>query len=250
MAASSGESRSVRDVRVAAAYYDGYAAEYDAAVDGQRANGRLRAAFQQRVAAAAGAGGTILDFGCGTGTDALWYASRRHRVIAYDISDAMLGVLRRRCAAEVSSGAIVPVAGDMVALRRVLEREAPVAAIAANFAALNHVADLAPLLAELGRHTAPRGALIASVLNPTSIADLRTRWWWRGALRSPWTGSIRLDGLVTTYRHLERTVRRAARPAFELVAWESTADLADDATRSALRRRLASVFVFATLRRR
>ena len=250
MASPSPDPRLERDVRVAAAYYDGYAAEYDAAVDGEESNTRLRAAFQQRVAAAAAPGGTIVDFGCGTGTDARWYASRGYHVIAYDISVAMLGVLGQRCAREVESGAVVAVSGELPALSTALRGERPVAAIAANFAALNHVAELGPLFGALAPQLPRGGAVVASLLNPTAIADMRSSWWWRGLARSPRTGSIRLDGLVTTYRHLRRSVRLAAWPAFELVEWESTADLADGRRRSALRRRLASAFVFATLRRR
>lgn len=249
MQAPTGDPTRSRDARVAAAYYDSYAEKYDAAVDGQEANLRLRAAFQERVAAVAGTHGTVLDFGCGTGTDALWYAARGNRVIAYDISVEMLTALQRRCAEPIATGRVVVVAGDLSALLPVLEREGPVAAVAANFASVNHIGDLAPLFAALAPHVVSGGAIVASLLNPIAAGDIRRRWWWRGALRSPFSGSIRLDGLVTTYRHFERTVRRAARPGFELVSWESTADIADGRRRRGLRRRLASGFVFATLRR-
>src|SRR5690348_4995598 len=166
MATPSSDPRGAHDVRVAAAYYDGYASRYDADVDGQAPNARLRAAFQRRVVDAAGTGGTILDFGCGTGTDALWYAARGHRVIAYDVSIGMLAVLRARCARGVTSGAVMPVAGELEALLEVLRREAPVAVIAADFAALNHVGDLGPLFAALAPHLTAGGAIVASLLNP------------------------------------------------------------------------------------
>lgn len=243
------DARAVRDAQVTASYYDGHAPLYDAKVDGQPANRRLRDAFRGRVLAGAERDGPILDFGCGTGTDALWYAGAGRRVIAYDISESMLAVLRDRCAAEIAIGTVAPVSGPLERLIPELARAAPIAAIAANFAVLSHVHRPGPLLRTLARYLEPGGSIVASLLNPFCVSDMRRRWWWRAAIRAPFTGSVRLDGAVTTYRHLESSMRRSVRPQLELTSWESTSEIADGRRRNAVRRRLSSGFVFATFRK-
>jgi SAM-dependent methyltransferase len=199
------------------AVYDDVAARYDIEVDGFGDNGRLRDVFRRRVSALAGVGSSILDFGCGTGSDAAWYAAQGHRVIAYDISSGMVDVLRSRCAATIREGRIVALAGGLNVLREELAQTAPVGAIAANFAVLNHVRDLSPLFRELSSHLAPGGVLVASVLNPFYQYDMKSRWWWKGLFFSIWTGSITMAGKVTTYRHFTRAIRRMAAPFFRLV---------------------------------
>jgi SAM-dependent methyltransferase len=206
------------DLLRTASYYDRTAAAYDAQVDGLADNRAIRDAFRSRVAMLAGAGRTILDFGCGTGIDAAWYAERGHRVIAYDISPAMLKVLRSRCVDAIARGAVIPIVpGDFKSLESTLKRIAPLGAIAANFAVLNHVEDLAPLLASLSTYLAADGSLVASVLNPWYRGDMRRRWWWRGLLGSLRTGAITVRGDVTTYRHFMRTILRRLPPTLGLV---------------------------------
>jgi SAM-dependent methyltransferase len=197
-----------------AAFYDAVAAGYDTQVDGQPDNARVRQLFCERVSSLAGAGGTILDFGCGTGADAAWYAARGHRVVAYDISAHMTALLRKRCDGEIASGHVTPVAGRLDAMTAALADSGPVSAVAANFAVLNHVRELRPLLRVLASHLVPRGALVASVLNPFHRADMRRAWWWRSALRSLGSGALRMDGDVTTWRHFIGAMRRAAEADF------------------------------------
>lgn len=226
-----------------ARFYDGVAAGYQAQVDDRAENAGVRLSFCERVASLAGPGGLILDFGCGTGTDAAWYAGRGHRAVAYDVSPGMVDVLRRRCRAEIESGLITPLAGPLDMLAPVLEQSGPVAAIAANFAVLNHVRDLGPLLQSLAPHLAPRGALVASLLNPFFGRDMLQAWWWRSAMRSLGQGAIRMEGSVTTYRHFAGAIRRAAEPGFAVEEVRA-------ARRGALAGALGSNFLFVTLRRR
>src|SRR5215207_6000620 len=90
------------------AFYDRAACGFDQQVVGLACNRTTRDAFRVRVSDLAGSGATILDFGCGTGIDAAWYASRGYRVIAYDVSAGMVDVLRSRCADAIALGRILP----------------------------------------------------------------------------------------------------------------------------------------------
>jgi SAM-dependent methyltransferase len=194
-----------------AVYYDGIATDYDGQVDGLPANRATREAFRTRVSELAGPSSTILDFGCGTGTDAAWYAERGHHVVAYDISAGMVDVLRRRCAAEIAAGSVTPIVGDLGLLHRALQPIAGVDVIAANFAALNHVADLEPVFAVLASHLRPGGVLVVNLLNPLQRTDVRRRWWFKRMWINLWRDTVVVGGAVVTHRHQVRTVRRMAR---------------------------------------
>lgn len=226
-----------------ARFYDAVAADYDSLVDGRIDNVEMRLSFCERVVSVAGPGGVILDFGCGTGTDAAWYAARGHRVMAYDVSPGMVEVFRERCKNEIESGRITLTVGPLDAMQRALEESGQVAAISANFAVLNHVRELKPVLQRLASHLLPEGALVASVLNPFYRRDMLRAWWWRSALRSPWTGVIQQDGKVTSYRHFVGVIRKAAEPGFVLEEVRA-------ARAGALLGALDSSFLFVILRRR
>ena len=200
-----------------AAYYDVTAPAYDAQVDGLAENRALRAAFRARVSALAGPTGTLLDFGCGTGSDAHWYATRGHEVIAYDISAGMVGELRARCADHIAAGRIIPVVGSLEELERILRARPPLDVVAANFAVLNHYEAFDRLLRTLAGHLRPGGALVASLLNPLYTGDMSRRGWWKRQLTSWWRGRATNRGAVTTHRHYLHAVRRMASPHFALV---------------------------------
>lgn len=226
-----------------ARFYDAAATGYDALVDGRDNNVAVRLSFCERVASIAGPGGHILDFGCGTGTDAAWYAARGHRVIAYDVSAGMVDVLRQRCRSEIEAGLITPVVGLLDALEIALEGSPPVETISANFAVLSHVCELKPLLQRLASHVKPGGALVASVLNPFYRQEMRQGWWWRSAFRSIRTGSIELQGQAASYRHFVGTIRQASEPYFVLAEVRA-------ASGGMLLGALNSHFLFIVLRRR
>jgi SAM-dependent methyltransferase len=198
------------------AHYDHIATDYDRQVDGIAANRDIRAAFRKRAAELVGPSSTILDFGCGTGTDAAWYAARGHRVVAYDVSTGMVDVLRSRCATEIAAGAIVPVVGGQQVLDDALSRIAPVDAVTANFAALNHVADLESVFAALAPRLRAGGVLVASLLNPLQRTDVRGRWWFKRMWINLWRDTVVVRGDVITYRHQVRALRRMARRWFTI----------------------------------
>lgn len=221
-----------------ALFYDAVAGDYDKLMDRRAAN-EMRLSFCERVASAAGRGGGILDFGCGTGVDAAWYAARGHGVLAYDVSPGMVEVLQDRCRDDIQAGRIAWAVGPFEVLESALQARGQVAAIAANFAVLNHVTQLEPLLQRLAAHLQPEGALLACVLNPLCLRDLRRPWWWASLLRTRGAGPIRQDGKVTSHRHFVGAIRKAAAPAFDLEEVEPA--------RGGM---LHSDFLFVVLRRR
>jgi len=197
-------------------YYDRTAVAYDDQVDGVAVNRTIRAAFRRRVLAATPSDDTILDLGCGTGIDAAWYAEQGYRVIAYDVSAGMMDRLRSRCASAIDAGTVTPVVGASDVLARQLESSGPVGTVAANFAVLNHVADLDGALRQLAPHVTPGGTVLASLLSPCHWRDMAGRWWWNAAIGTAWHGAITARGAVTTHRFLPGVLRRAAVPEFEL----------------------------------
>lgn len=200
-----------------AEYYDRAATAYDAQVDGRESNRSVRRALRERVAAVTSPGGTVLDFGCGTGIDAEWYAARGITVVAYDISSGMVDQLRIRCAHEIAVHRIIPVVGDLDALAQSLESVPRPETVAANFAVLNHFADLHAIITRLADFVVSDGSIVASLLSPFHGPDIRRRWWWTGAARAMGTGAITVHGDVSTHRFLPRTIRRAGRPRLELL---------------------------------
>jgi cyclopropane fatty-acyl-phospholipid synthase-like methyltransferase len=89
-----------------AAFHDRLAAQSDSHLAAAPTNALARTAFRELVTRNVPAGATVLDFGCGTGLDALAYARSGYRVLAYDNSPGMVAQCQRRCAAEIASGTV------------------------------------------------------------------------------------------------------------------------------------------------
>jgi len=163
------------------------------------------------------AGSRLLDFGCGTGLDALWYAELGYRVLAYDVSSGMLGQLRRRCAREIESGQVVPIGAPFAEVAAALGRDVRLDAVVSNYGVVNALErpraffdGLAPLLAQ----GAP---LVISVMNPFFWKDMTQRWWWRDLARSvPGPAIVTCGEGIVMHRHFISSLVAAARPAFRL----------------------------------
>src|SRR6185436_86417 len=114
------------DLQQTARHYDFTASNYDGNVDGIPVNAAARVAFCLLVERAAGPTARILDFGCGTGTDAHWYAQRGHNVVAYDISSGMLDQLVAKCANDITNGRIVVADDRSIGLASTMRTRGPV----------------------------------------------------------------------------------------------------------------------------
>ena len=198
-----------------AAVHNELAAEYDVHLSGNPYAVLARKAFVDLVGRHVPSGSTLLDFGCGTGLDALHYAHRGYRVLAYDNSPGMLAQLERRCQAEIASGVITPYsAGYSSFLDRFPQWPSPQAAVS-NFGVLNSIPDLEPFFDTFAQRLAPPGWMIVSILNPIHWKELKTPRWWRKVLLESGP-HIYATQPYTTYLHMVPAVRRAAR-SFQLV---------------------------------
>jgi 2-polyprenyl-3-methyl-5-hydroxy-6-metoxy-1,4-benzoquinol methylase len=166
----------------------------------------VRERFQQLVFRLMPPHGTILDFGAGTGIDARCYATKGFKVLVHEPSEANLGYLREHCRQEIAKGKIVIT--DLSVAQKV-------EMIVTNFAVLNLIGDHPALFAKFAGLLAPRGFVLASLLNPFFLGDARYAWWRRNLRTLLAKGVYAVDGeFDRIYRFAPSVVSRAARPDF------------------------------------
>jgi len=209
-------SRLQPDFERNAAFHDQTAPEYDDQLARSPADVLARTAFRDLVARYVAAGSTLLDFGCGTGLDAFEYAQQGYRVLAYDNSPGMVDQLRRRCESQIASGRVTPYSMPYPSFLECFPQWPAPSAVAADFAVLNSIRDLEPLFEALGRRLTAPGWVIASILNPLHWSKVRTRGWWRDAVRAPRGPRIHTTQPYVSYLHFVPALLRAAR-SFHLV---------------------------------
>jgi ubiquinone/menaquinone biosynthesis C-methylase UbiE len=199
-------------------FHNEIAPSYDAHLTGRPQDVLARAAFQDLVTRLVAPGSTLLDFGCGTGIDAIHYANLGYRVIAYDNSAGMIGELRRKG----GSRCVESFSFDYSEFTRDPFPWPAPDAVVANFAVLNHIRDIDAWFDSIERNLAPRSWVIVSVLNPLHWTHLITPRWWRNSLaRGPRPHSTEP---CTTYLHSIGSMVRAAR-GFHLVGRANSGSL-------------------------
>lgn len=159
-------------------------AEYVRAMRQHESDRQARVAFQALALQHVPPGGTVFDFGAGAGIDAAFFAARGLRVRVYDNDPRMRRYLAAACRDSIVAGRIIPETGEYAEfLARTAEPDAPRAQlVVANFAPLDLIEDLPVLFARLHALTVPEGLLLASVLSPYFLGDLRYGWRWRGMI--------------------------------------------------------------------
>ena len=193
-----------------AAFHDHLAAQYDEHLMRSPYDVLARRVFRELVVRHASPGSTLLDFGCGTGLDALAYAEQGYRVLAYDNSPGMVNELRRRCQGYIESGRITPFSMEYPSFLECFSQWPAPNAVSANFAVLNSIHDVGPLFDVFARGLAPPGWVIASVLNPIHWTRMKAPGWWRGALRAPRGPRLHMTEPYVSYLHPVSSLRRAA----------------------------------------
>lgn len=199
------------------ANHDNLAHEYDQLITRDAQDLLARRTFRELVTRHVSPGSTLLDFGCGTGLDALYYAQQGYRVLAYDNSPGMIARLKQRATAEISTGTITPISMEYPAFLKKAAALPPFNAVVANFAVLNLVRAPEPLFGILAAELLPPGWLILCVLNAIHWPRIKDRGWWRDAFKNPVGPRLYIPQPYSIYLHFESKLLRSAR-GFRLVA--------------------------------
>jgi ubiquinone/menaquinone biosynthesis C-methylase UbiE len=142
--------------------YDFIAADYDALMQPDL---RIRTTLWRHYKRLFQAGDRVLDFGCGTGSDALFLTGLGIQVTGIDASPRMINELHRKAGeAGVVVDARVGAASELV-----IFPDGGFAGIVSAFAALNTVPDLSVFAAEAHRLLRPAGRLVVHMLAPPGI---------------------------------------------------------------------------------
>lgn len=199
------------DPRLSAAFHHQIAPDYDRQMS-SFADAAVRGAFQTFVSDRLPSGARILDFGCGTGTDASWYAEQGYRVLAFDNSPGMIGELRIRCTEAIARAQIEPWSDTYDTFLRDLMARGELQAVTANFAVINLVPDLTAWF-DAVRLTLSRGAAVfLSALNPLSLDDIRSPRRLLNAARFCFEAGVpNPDALNPHTKYWPRAIARAAR---------------------------------------
>jgi ubiquinone/menaquinone biosynthesis C-methylase UbiE len=117
-------------------------------------------------------GSTLLDVGCGTGTEALWLSERGRTVFGVDSSPQMLEVLSRRAAAaDLRVATRLMRAGDLLTLADEIG-DASFDGAYSSFGALNTEEAIQQPLAALFRLVRPSGKIVLGVMNRWCLAEM------------------------------------------------------------------------------
>ena len=157
---------------------------------------RARAAFVSLVMRLLSPGATVFDFGAGPGLDARLYAEHGYLVAAYDVDPRMCEFFADHCR-EFIEGGVITLSCDsyqdfLACDTSGIDRSADL--VTSNFAPLNLIDDLRPLFAKFHRITSPGGKILASVLSPFFLGDLKYGWWWRNLPRLWRDGQFSVQG--------------------------------------------------------
>jgi len=205
--------------------FDHLAPDYDESFTDRPPAQWLRQQVRNRVIRLLPSEARILDVGCGTGDDALWFASQGHTVVATDVSDGMLEQARRKCqvappdvAANIS---VVPFDASELMKSDALEGlEFDV--LLSNFGALNCVGDLRQFFVGISEHIKPNGVVALTLMGRfcawetvgfTIRGDFRrARRRWGGHADFEVSGSRQ-----AVWYHSPSAIRRMASPDFSVI---------------------------------
>jgi SAM-dependent methyltransferase len=171
-------------------------AEYVEQITALESDRRARSAFQSLALSIAPPQAALFDFGAGPGIDARFYAEHGCTVAAYDIDPKMGEFFAAECRDLIEAGRVTLDCGsyrDFLA-HRTAGGSRGIDLVTSNFAPLNLIDDLRELFAKFHALTGPNGKVLASVLSPYFIGDLKYGWWWRNALRLWRDGHFSVQG--------------------------------------------------------
>jgi ubiquinone/menaquinone biosynthesis C-methylase UbiE len=203
------------------AAFDEAAASYDAIEADNPIWQWMRKRVQRAALSVFPRNALLLDVGCGTGADALFFAQRGYRLVAMDPSEDMLAVAAEKIAVTGFSGSVEFVRDGAERMDKLSARygAAGFDGIFSNFGALNCVEDLRRFARRAGRLLRPEGKMVLSLMPPLCPWEIfyyllrghpaKAFRRWRG--RSGTRGVVGRVGNqpVQTYYHSRAAIARA-----------------------------------------
>lgn len=203
-----------RELLPAGEAFDSIADSFDTRFEPWLSVAAQRRAVRRELAGAFPEGSRLLEIGGGTGLDAAWLVARKRAVLLTDASPAMV----RAAAQKLGDKAAEVVAAEH--LDRMVARGERFDGAFSNFAALNCVADLAPVGKSLAQLVRPGGKVLLVVFGCCCPGEMVTEAV-RGRFRNVFRRFARdgvpasLGGRSFTVRyHRGSDVTRALRPWF------------------------------------
>jgi len=156
------------------AAFDAVAEHYDEHILGNPMNVWLRNRSVHHLSQIFNAGDTLLEIGCGTGTETILLAKLGLRIIATDISSKMIEVLARKAKDEGLSDAILPIQARTYALRKKLTElgYGNLDGAYSTYGAINTEPRLSRLFRELHSIIKPGGHLVMGVWNKYCLYEM------------------------------------------------------------------------------
>jgi ubiquinone/menaquinone biosynthesis C-methylase UbiE len=154
--------------------YDLLAPSYDQDVGSNAVGQRMHAVFRDVLRHTFSEGQTVFEIGCGTGIDALWLARSGLDVVATDISQQMVEVVRKKAKAEGLANRIrvAKLRASEIALLTQEYGEESFGGGYCHAGALNMEPDLERVPGQIRRLIHRGGAFVCSVINKISLFEL------------------------------------------------------------------------------
>jgi SAM-dependent methyltransferase len=205
----------------AAHAFDAIAPAFDARFGAWKSVTAQRRAVRAALADALPVGARVLEIGGGTGEDACWLASQGRTVLLTDPSPAMVRIAGGKL---MALGQPEPRVASAENLDGAVKSLAPLDGAFSNFAALNCVADLAPVAASLARLVRVGGRVVIVVFGTwvpgewvTQVAKGEARSAFRRLASGDVTARVGGSSFEVRY-HRDADVRLAFASAFRLRA--------------------------------
>jgi ubiquinone/menaquinone biosynthesis C-methylase UbiE len=153
--------------------FDSASEEYDFTISHNYINTWIRERSVSELLRLVNSGDTLVEIGCGTGAETLDIARHVSRIVATDISDKMIEILKKKIQARKAFNNVIPLrlrAADISKVRDSLEGSKAQAAYSFN-GALNCEPDLEGFVEGLASVLTPGGYFACSVRNSLCIGE-------------------------------------------------------------------------------